>query len=263
MSREAERQRWLMASLVGPVAPVQSDMPPSGWLQPRRATEAGMAAYRRHAAATAERALAAAYPTVQQLLGNVSFAALAREAWQRHPPTAGDLALWDGGLVASIAAAETLAPEPYLADVAALDWAVHEAGMAADSTAATGLERLGSHDPQQLWVQLAAGTALVTSTWPVASIWLAHRRTDDARFDAVRVALADQVGEVALVQRRGLRVQVAPVDSGTARFTAALLDGRALAMALETADEGFDFTAWLLQGLLQSVRGSIGPTPGA
>lgn len=213
-------------------------------------------------AASAERALDAAYPTLRQLLGEASFAALARSAWHRHPPAAGDLALWDGGLSVLITEAETLAGEPYLADVAALDWAVHRAAFAADATSACGLEQLAATDPQHLWLQLAAGTALIASTYPVACIWHAHRRTDTTRFDAVRTAMADGAGESALVHRHGLRVQVQAVGAATASFTAALLADRPLSAALQQAGDGFDFAAWLMaavqQQQLQAVRTEAG-----
>ena len=245
MSLEAERQRWLLATLA------QGGAPTAGWLDARMPAAPGLAAYRRNAAATAERALQAAHPTLQQLLGPASFAALARTAWRCHPPTAGDLALWNGGLTTLIAESESLGGEPYLPDVAAVDWAVHRAGFAANAAAPTGLQRLADHDPQHLRLQLAAGTALIDSAYPVAGIWRAHRRSDGARFDAVRAALASGVGEAALVQRQGLRVQVLALDAATARFTAALLSERPLATALELAGDGFDFAAWLLPAVQQ------------
>lgn len=249
MSDEAERQRWLLAALAQTSLPLSC--PAAPLLLSQLANAAGFAAYRRNASATAERALAAAYPTVQQLLGDDSFAGLARDAWQQHPPTAGDLALWDGGLLALIADADGLADEAYLTDVAALDWAVHRAECAADAPAPAGLERLAEADPQQIWLQLASGTALIESAHPVASIWLAHRRNDAARFDAVRVVLASGLGENALVQRHGLRVQVQAVDAATAHFTGALLNGLTLADALARAGETFDFAAWLLAAVQQ------------
>lgn len=252
MNCEAERQRWLLAALAQPPGHSLPTLP-SG-LAPfdgRWSTAAGFDAYRRNAAATAERALAAAYPTVQQLLGADSFAALARTAWRCHPPTAGDLALWHGGVSALIAEAPTLACEPYLADVAEVDWAVHRATSASDAVPPTGLACLGTADPQNLWLRLAAGTALIPSPFPVASIWLAHRRSDAARFDAVRVALANATAEAALVQRDGFRVQVQAVDAATARFMAAVLAGQSLSVALDSAGDGFDFAAWLRAAVQQ------------
>ncbi|MDQ2778540.1 MAG: DNA-binding domain-containing protein, partial [Pseudomonadota bacterium] len=185
MTLEADRQRGLLAALAQPPG-----APTAAGLYAPWPIATGVAAYRRNAAATAERALSAAYPTLQQLLGAASFAALARTAWHRHPPTAGDLALWDGGLAVLIAEAPALEGEPYLADVAAIDWAVHRASFGADTAASTGIDHLATQEPHQLWLELVGSTVLLTSAYPVASIWLAHRRDDAARFDAVRSALA-------------------------------------------------------------------------
>jgi hypothetical protein len=96
----------------------------------------GLQAYRANAGALAERALAAAYPDRAQLLGDESFAGMARAYWHHHAPVLGDVARWGAELPAFIAAAEQLAEEPYLADVARLDWAVHMAQSAADGPAA-------------------------------------------------------------------------------------------------------------------------------
>ena len=104
-----------------------------------------LAAYRGNAAAIAECALAAAYPTVQQLLGDESFAQLARALWHHAPPQCGDLACWGDALPGWIEGDAQLAGEPYLADVARVDWAVHAIEQAADTVPAiVGLERLAA-----------------------------------------------------------------------------------------------------------------------
>ena len=105
-----------------------------GWLRESggRAGQ-GLAAYRGNAAAIAERALAAAFPTVQQLLGEESFAQLARvvlaSAAAQCAAISRVMAMrWPTGSVDDT----QLASEPYLADVARVDWAVHAIEQAAD-----------------------------------------------------------------------------------------------------------------------------------
>ena len=68
-AREALRQQMLLRALLGDARPGVV----AGWLRDGPRVDAGLAAYRANAGALAERALAAAYPTVQQLLGEVSF----------------------------------------------------------------------------------------------------------------------------------------------------------------------------------------------
>ncbi|MBL0094465.1 MAG: putative DNA-binding domain-containing protein [Piscinibacter sp.] len=84
---EARRQRQLLAALS------LRGEPPA--LRERGArAERGLAAYRANASALAERALAAACPTLQAMLGEADFAALARAFWRDHPPQRGDLGEW-------------------------------------------------------------------------------------------------------------------------------------------------------------------------
>ena len=169
MNNEALRQQLLLRTLWG-------DAPPgvvAGWLRdsPQRITR-GLQAYRAHAGALAERALGAAFPTVALLVGEESFAALARALWQAQPPQQGDIAQWGAALPAFIGAAPQLADEPYLADVARLDWAVHRAELAADGDASVqGLQQLADGDPATLRLCLAEGVALIASPHPVVSIW--------------------------------------------------------------------------------------------
>ncbi|OYU65708.1 MAG: hypothetical protein CFE45_44120, partial [Burkholderiales bacterium PBB5] len=159
--REAWRQQRLMQVLAGDIAP--SDL--QHWLRTPQAQQArGWRAYQANAAATAERALAAAYPTVQQLLGPDSFAALARALWRTHPSAEGDLAAWGDALPGYLAESTSLASEPYLADMARLDWALHRADLAPDDdAAATGLQQLASDDPANLYLHLRDGHAVLCS----------------------------------------------------------------------------------------------------
>jgi hypothetical protein len=219
----------------------------------------GLQAYQASAGALAERALAAAYPTVQQLLGADSFAGLARTLWAQQPPQQGDMALWGAGLASFISTAAALASEPYLADVAKLEWAVHLAHTSADSSSAPDLEALATEDPAGLWLHTRPGTALVSSPHPVLSIWLAHQAadstepateaSDNQRYAAVQAAFAKQRPEHALVHRSGWRVQVLPLPAQHAAFTMAVLAAVPLGAALDQAGAGFDFEAWLVAAL--------------
>lgn len=240
MSRDTERarQQRLLLALVG-----RGDGEGDGF------DARGLVAYRANAAAAAQRALAAACPTVQQLLGDEAFAAVAWRLWQAAPPVQGDLAQWGGGLPGWLAQDAALADEPYLADVARVDLAVHRAEMAADAVLDPArLARLAYVDPAQLHLRLAPGAWLWRSAHPVAAIWRAHRHADPDRFAPVRAAFAAGQGELAFVWRQGWRGQVAALTVDEAAFTQAVLAGGSLADALE-ASPALDFETWLLQAL--------------
>lgn len=248
IAREALRQQMMLRALWRDARPGVL----AGWTRDGERFTRGLQAYQANAGALAERALAAAYPTVQQLLGEESFAALARALWHRHPPLRGDVATWGADLPAFVADDPQLAEEAYLADIARLEWAVHQAHAAADGEpGVVGLEALAQADPAALRLRARPGTALVTSAHPVLTIWQAHRSSDAERFAPVREAFASGRTEAALVWREGWRVAVDAVADADLAFTQAVLLGRTLGQALACAAATFSFETWLIGALRQ------------
>ena len=137
---------------------------------------------------------------------------------------------------------------------------MHQAEQAADAQAASGLPLLGSVDPHALRVRLQPGSALLASAYPVATIWLAHRRDATDAFAPAREALAARRAETALVQRRGWRATVRALDAAEARFTAAL-QRRPLAAALHAAGADFSFEAWLIAALRDGAIAAVEEMP--
>ncbi len=271
---EAERQRRLLALLWG--APRVTESGLAGLAGPAALREHGLAAYRANAAALAPRALAAAYPTVAQLIGNESFTALARAHWHRNAPQRGDLAFWGAQLPEAIEHDPQLASEAYLADVARLDWAVHRAGFAADDDGPLqGLERLADTDPAQLVLRLRAGAAVIVSPHPIVEIWRAHHDPQPAGhpavagaggdgFVAARRALLEGRAQAAWVTRAGgSAVRTLVLDPGGARFTEALLCACTLEDALDAAGAAFDFEAWLILALREGGLAEVRVAPPA
>lgn len=283
LQKELLRQQMLLRALWRDARPGVL----GGWvresaLAPARFTR-GLQAYQAHAAALAERALTAAFPVLAQLIGDESFAGMARAFWHAQAPQRGDMACWGAGLAAFIEAAEQLADEPYLADVARLEWLLHEAAAAADDStraglvdapwsatpgpgpdAVPGLGLLATADPAALNLRFTAGAALLCSRHPVVQIWQAHQVPHDtaagreAAFAHARQSLAQGQGANAWVVRHGFKPVVHAVTAATAAFLDALLRGQALAVALELAlalrddvlaSTPFDFSAWLVQAL--------------
>lgn len=252
--REALRQQMLLRALWRDARPGVV----AGWLRddPQR-LQRGLQAYQANAAALAERALGAAYPVLQQLIGEASFAALARAFWHRHPPQRGDIGCWGDALPRLLADSESLADEPYLADVARLEWALHAAAGAADAPAqGPDLQALSGHDPARLRLRCRASLVLIESPHPIVSVWRAHQAAvidsdETTRFGAVREAFAAGCGEAALVWRQGLRPVVDALAAAEAAFMHALLEGQTLARAFSAAGADFNFEPWLIQALQQ------------
>jgi hypothetical protein len=192
----------------------------------------------------AERALAAAYPVVAQLLGGESFADLARALWHAHPPRYGDIAQWGDTLPAFLRASTQLQDEPYLPDVARVEWALHCCISAPDASAdLSTVALLTSQDPQNLHFTLAPGSAVVSSPWPVVSIVCAHLESKPA-LELVGQLLRAAVPQDAVVWRQGLRPCVREAQNGEAHFLQALLRGASLGAALDAAS-ALDFGQWL------------------
>jgi hypothetical protein len=238
--------------------------------------EIGLRSYRANAVIAAGRALADSFPTLQALLGEESFAALARAFWRDQPPQRGDLACYGAELADFVAADAQLTAVPYLADCARVDWALHRIELAADAPALpVGLDLLGEVDPGRLRVSLQSGLVVIASAWPVVRIHDAHRRSvadagqagegDFDRFGDVRQALASGEAQTALVWRDSWRGRVDAIDSGERQLMQSLAAGESLGSALSAAGEGFAFEAWLIAAvqrrLLVAIELDASPGP--
>ena len=217
----------------------------------------GLKAYKSNAHALAERVLQAAYPVLTQLLGAQSMGALARTFWHVHPPVCGDLTQWGGALPEFVRASEQLAGEPYLADVARVEWVLHVGATAADGVADyASLALLTQPDSGDVRLQLAPGCAVLQSPWPVVSLVNAHVGGEPTLADAGLRRHAG-TGEVALMWRAGWRMQVREALDGELALVSALLAGHSLGYALDAAP-ALDVPVWLPMavqtGLLLGAR---------
>jgi len=216
----------------------------------------GMSAYQANGHDLAERSLLAVYPVVAALVGDDSFATMARELWHRHPPVRGDLACWGEALAAFVAPNPQLADVPYLADVARVEWALHRAAGAPDAGAdPASFALLTQADPDTLTLRLAPGTAVMASEWPVASLVTAHLHDDPPLAVAAQRVQAHEA-ENAVVWRQALRPLVAACTHAEAALLAALLKGCSLLVSLNDAleaDAAFDLGAWLPGAVTQGV----------
>ena len=236
----AQQQALLNALLAWPADDAMKEVaalahPPSG---------RGLKAYQANGHALAERAVQAAYPVLTQLLGEQSMGALARAFWHAHPPVCGDVARWGAGLADFVQSSEQLADEPYLADVARVEWALHQSASAADqSLDSASFALLTRQDASALRLRLAPGCALVSSSWPVVSIITAHLDASPTLEEAGR-RLRAGLAECAVVWRQGLRPQLAACSPAETAFVQAVLAGASLLSALEHSG-GLAFDQWL------------------
>lgn len=184
-------------------------------------------------------ALADAFPTVLQLVGDDFFGAMARAYARCTPSRSGDLHRYGAtfaDFIAQFAPAQDL---PYLPDCARLDWLLHRAYYA-DNAPPFDFQRLASlaaQDETALRFRPHPATGTITSHWPIWRIWQAHRE-QDAAFPAL-----DDGGDACLVWRRpDNRPSAQALNRSEWAFTASLLAGATLDTALQAAlqhDENF------------------------
>lgn len=137
--------------------------------------------YRHSITSAQQRVLAMIYPVCQQVLGEDCFNTLARDyAW--YPKSnAPDLNAY-GQFFTDLLAKQiqhhvTLQDYPYLADLAKLEWAWHQALFAADDPEFTpqSLPILIEQYQGELIPQTSHSLYLITTPWPVYTLWQKHQ----------------------------------------------------------------------------------------
>ncbi len=211
-----------------------------------------MAIYRANMVAAAEKALAAAYPVIRQVVGDEFFHGLAREYQRRTPSTSGDLTMFGASLAEFLAAFEHAQSLPYLPDLARLEWAVHRAYGAADAPDFDPAALGAVDDEQQAAIrfQWSPGLAVVGSRYPIVHIWTIHQPGYEGEF-----CVEWDRAETALVARDGFVVTVNTCSAGDAAFVQASLDGAPLGDAAARAMQQHpDFDLGALLGRAFATR---------
>jgi hypothetical protein len=166
-------------------------------------------------------AVAKAYPVLREVLGDRYFDHLLAEPIARMGSDDRDLnrygAFLPGMLGTLQREREELTDMPYLADLARLEWAVHESTLAADDPACdwTGFAASPPSAQTGSRLRLSKALRLLTVDWPVDAIWASHRGRPvpdkrrngsirlcvyrSGRFDAAVARLA--IGDLRLLER--------------------------------------------------------------
>ena len=242
----SEQQTLMLAALLcrQPLAALQAVLQNGGAAQAER----GMSVYQANAAVLAERTLSSTFPVLAQLIGNESFDPLARHFWRQHPPLRGDMGQWGELLAAFVDAAPQLADEPYLGDVARIEWALHCAGGAPDAVLdAASFSLLSDDSSEPVSLAISPGAYTLASKYPVASIVNAHSGGATTLGSAAEL-LRSGVGEHALVWRQGFKPRVRTSSAAEHALVNGLLQRLSLDAALSLAlaqDPAFDFNQWL------------------
>ncbi|HTS23102.1 MAG TPA: DNA-binding domain-containing protein [Casimicrobiaceae bacterium] len=229
MASLSELQRGFAAAVLLGDRPALSRL---GVVGGRLDADARIAIYRNNVLANYRKALAATFPVVRALVGPAFFGAAVDAFVRARPSTRGDVNRYGSELPQFLAGYPPARDLPYLPDVARLEWAVDQAGIAADagpldlaSLAAVPPERLGS-----LRLRLHPSVQFVSSAFPLLRIWQANQPGhEDERVDL------GEGGEALLVLRAEDGVAIHRLAPGADAFLRALGRDRALNDALELA----------------------------
>lgn len=222
----------------------------------------GLQVYQANRAVLAAQTLASTYPVTCQLIGNESFESLARHFWRQHPPQRGDMGEWGAQLPDYLDTAPQLVEEPFLSDVARVEWALHRAATAPDAALdAASFALLGESDPaRSVSLMTSPGIFTLVSVYPVVSIINAHLLGQPTMGEVAEL-LHGGVGEQVLVWRQGFKPRLRHLGTGEQALITALGDGMALDVALDRAgavESGFDFNAWLIAAVQTGIVAGAG-----
>lgn len=224
-------------------------IPPNGLSDPAgRPAGKRFDVYRNNVVVSLTEALEVAFPVVRKLVGETNFKVLAGAFLRAHPPKSPLLMLWGDELPQFLTGFPPAQSIGYLPDVARLEQALRESYHAADSDPIDPaiLGQIPPEDLTRSQIQLAPAVRLVSSPWPVHSIWRFNMEPE-----APKPAMA---AEDVLITRPAYDPVQSLLPAGGGAFVASLMHGDRLEDALSApgVPEPFDLNSTL--GLLLSGR---------
>lgn len=203
--------------------------------------------------------LAGAYPVIEQLVGQDFFRLLTHEFIGRNPSCSGNLHHYGAEMSVLVASFEPAQSLPYLADVAALEWACHCSYFAEDAVT-FDIAKLAQIPPEhypELLLHTNPACYLVRSPYPIAAIWHAHQPDAPGDFQIDLEAGFSN----ALVSRQDDVVFVSELSTADAAWLQEIQAGATLGKATATTLEHhaeFDLQAALLKLVAQGVLTTFG-----
>lgn len=247
---------------MSPLRELQADVMDALFERPDRALQHiagnGLAArerldiYRHNLFESLTAALAAVYPTVEQLVGRGFFRYAAHDYILAHPSRSGNLHDFGDALPEFLAQFEPARSLPYLPDSARLDWAWHQVFHSEAAPAANPAEVLAriaalpDEARARLRLRWQPAARLVASRFPVLRIWQVHQQPIAEGGDGGPLVDIDAGGECVLIVVRHGDVMLERLSRAEHGLLAAFADGATLGEAVAEVlaiDGGFDVAA--------------------
>jgi len=178
-------------------------------------------------------ALATVYPVVHRLVGEDFFRVISREFIPAQPPRQAALHDFGKAFPEFIRSFEPASSLPYLADVAQLEWAWHEAYHAADAPGldATQLQQVPREQQAELCFRLHPAVRLLKSDFPIHRIWQVNQEGDTGN----QVVNLDEGGACVIIIRPRLDVFIQTIPEAEWQFLCSLGYGDSLDDSLKGA----------------------------
>ncbi|WP_339067495.1 DNA-binding domain-containing protein [Teredinibacter turnerae] len=196
---------------------------------PREELDARLAIYRNNVFRGLIDTLGSHFPATKNLVGDTYFDAIGKAYLEKNlPQSAASTALGETFPV-FIRTFPPVKGLPYLADVARLDWAYHNAYHAREAAALepTAFQLIHPDALGKAKFELHPSCKLIQSDYAVFTLWEFAR-------DSVKKTLEDDIeqAQAALVLRPNAEVNVYHLTAGLTAFFDRLIDGAALSQAL-------------------------------
>ena len=215
----------------------------------------GMEIYRRNLRATAQQVLAISFPTVFELIGETLFNYACGELLQSSPPCEGDWGLWGEDFADSLASMPALEEYPFVADIATLDFIIHQSQRAKDTQLdQESIQLLSNTELDNLQLVLSESCYLMSSDYPVIEFRQAHLQINDEEgvLAKQQLEIAEQklfqpnFKQYVLVYRTEFKAQLMDLEAEEFTWLTLLLRGETVGKALDEMSESrFDFAQWL------------------
>ncbi|MCJ9430354.1 putative DNA-binding domain-containing protein [Kordiimonas marina] len=158
------------------------------------------------------------FPLVSAFVGSQFLKGALRRYILAEPPAEPMLHRYGAGFAAFLDDFEPASGVPYIADLARIEWAVHELQNALEEPLlppedAEGAMRAG-------WARLSSNMRLVVSAYPVVNLWMVGR--GQLPPEAVRLEDGAQTAAVVLT---GRQVRILPLEGGLAKLARCLHAG--------------------------------------
>lgn len=145
-----------------------------------------LAIYRNNVVTRLTDTLSVAFPVVCKLVDRGFFDYAAHAFLRQHLPVSGCLGEYGGNFPHFLAGFEPAIELGYLADVARLEWAIHEIRTAAALPhIAVAALAAKPGDPSLFRLQVSPAVRFIASPYPIDQIWIAHQ--EDAEWDELRM----------------------------------------------------------------------------